>query len=219
VNSAALQPWLEHFGIAVSAVTGVLAARGKRIDLFGVLVLALVTAFGGGTVRDVLVGEPVAWLRTPAFLFNATATALAAFFIARVRDLPRGVLLVADASALALFTLIGTRKGVALGFPPPVGVLLGVVTGVAGGIVRDVLTGEVPLVFQSEIRLYATAALLGAAAFTTLQAAGLDESVATFAGMTVVLALRLAGIRWKISLPVLAAHPHRDSLPKNDSSP
>ncbi|HEY2952191.1 MAG TPA: trimeric intracellular cation channel family protein [Verrucomicrobiae bacterium] len=219
MNSATLQPWLEHFGIAVSAITGVLAARGKRIDLFGVLVLALVTAFGGGTVRDVLVSEPVAWMRTPAFLLNATATALAAFFIARVRDLPRGVLLVADASALALFTLIGTRKGVALGFTPPVAVLLGVVTGVAGGILRDVLTGEVPLVFQPEIRLYATAAMLGAAAFTTLHAARVDESFATFAAMAVVLALRLAGIRWKISLPVLEAHPHHDASPHNDSCP
>src|SRR5262245_22615340 len=112
MNSEALQPWLEHFGIAVSAISGVLAARGRRIDLFGFLVLALVTAFGGGTGRDVLVGEPVAWLGAPEFLFTATATALAAFFMARLRNLPRNVLLVADASALALFTLIGTRKGV-----------------------------------------------------------------------------------------------------------
>src|SRR6185436_13843801 len=125
---------------------------------------ALVTAFGGGTVRDVLVNDlPPVWLRVPDYLLNATLTAVAAFFIVRLRALPRGALLVADAFALALFTMIGTRKGVALEFSASVAVLLGVVTGVAGGILRDVLTGDVPLVFQPQIHLYATAALCGAA--------------------------------------------------------
>src|SRR5919202_1350674 len=110
-----MQLWLEHFGVSVSAISGVLAARGKRIDLFGVLVLALVTAFGGGTVRDVLVGDlPPVWLRVPDYLLNAALTAVAAFFVVRLLELPRGVLLIADACALALFTIIGTRKGVML---------------------------------------------------------------------------------------------------------
>src|SRR6185295_4853478 len=163
-----MQYLLDHFGISVGAISGVLAARGKKVDLFGVLVLALVTSFGGGTVRDVLVGDlPVVWIREPAFLLNATSVALVTFFVRRVRELPRSFLLVADAFALALFTIVGVRKGVALEFAAPVAVLLGVVTGVAGGILRDVLTGEVPLVFQPQIYLYATAALIGAAAFVT----------------------------------------------------
>lgn len=200
-------PWhqqvLEHFGIAVAAVTGVLAARGKRIDLFGVLVLALVTAFGGGTVRDLLVGDtPVVWLRNSAYLVNASVTAVLAFFIARVWRLPRQVLLAADAFALALFTLIGARKGVTLGFSAPVTVLLGVVTGVAGGILRDVLLGEVPLVFQPQIRLYATAAMCGAGLFTALSSAGVAEQAATPIGVALVLGLRLAAIRWRLTLPV-----------------
>ena len=200
------QPLLEHFGIAVAAVTGVLAARGKRIDLFGVLVLALVTAFGGGTVRDLLVGDtPVVWLRSPAFLFNASTTALLAFFVARTWNLPRQVLLVADAFALALFTTIGVRKGITLALSAPVAVLLGVVTGVAGGILRDVLIGEVPLVFQPEIRLYATAALAGAIAFTLLHHFGAVEPATTVAGVLLIIGLRLAGIRWRLSLPVFEA--------------
>lgn len=203
MHGSILQLALEHVGIGVAALTGVLAARGKRIDLFGVLVLALVTAFGGGTVRDVLVGDlPPVWLRAPDYLLNASVTAIAAFFIVRLRPLPRTVLLVADACALALFTLIGTRKGVALDFAPSVAVLLGVVTGVAGGILRDVLTGHVPLVFQPEIHLYATAALAGAIAYVSLQAWRVDESTATWVASVVVLALRLAGIRWRISLPI-----------------
>jgi len=198
-----LQQSLEHFGIAVAAITGVLAARGKRIDLFGIMVLALVTAFGGGTVRDLLVGDtPVVWLRSPAFLFNAATTALLAFFVARLWNLPRQVLLVADAFALALFTIIGARKGMALQLSAPVAVLLGVVTGVAGGILRDVLTGEVPLVFQPEIHLYATAALAGGIAFTVLRVAGVTEPMTTVVGVTLVFGLRLAGIHWRLSLPV-----------------
>ncbi len=215
-----LQPLLEHFGIAVAAVTGVLAARGKRIDLFGVLVLALVTAFGGGTVRDILVGDtPVVWLRNSAYLLNASATAVLAFFIARVWDLPRQVLLVADAFALALFTLIGARKGLALGFSAPVTVLLGVVTGVAGGIVRDVLLGEVPLVFQPEIHLYATAAMCGAGLFICLCRNGVSEPVATPLGVGLVLVLRLAAIRWRLSLPVYEPYqPGRAEAKEQDAN-
>lgn len=213
-----LQRCLEHFGIAVAAITGVLAARGKRIDLFGVLVLALVTAFGGGTVRDLLVGDfPVVWLRGPEFLLNATSVALLTFFTVRMWNLPHNVLLIADAFALALFSMLGARKGIALGFSAPVTVLLGVVTGVAGGIIRDVLTGEVPLVFQPEIHLYATAALAGAAAFVTLVKLGLDEPIATPLGLALVLGLRLIGIRWHLTLPVFESR-HAESEAKDKSS-
>jgi uncharacterized membrane protein YeiH len=202
-----LQRCLEHFGIAVSAITGVLAARGKRIDLFGVLVLALVTAFGGGTVRDLLAGDlPVVWLRSPEFLLNASSIALLTFFTVRMWNLPHNILLIADAFALALFSMLGVRKGIAFGFSAPVTVLLGVVTGVAGGIIRDVLTGEVPLVFQPEIHLYATAALAGAAAFVILISLGLPEPAATPLGLALVLGLRLVGIRWRLTLPVFQSH-------------
>ena len=199
-----MQTWLEHFGVSVSALSGVLAARGKKVDLFGVLVLALVTSFGGGTVRDVLVGDlPVVWIREPAFLLNATAVTFITFFVRRARELPRTFLLVADAFALALFTIVGTRKGVALEFAPPVAVLLGVVTGVAGGILRDILTGEVPLVFQPQVYLYATAALIGATAFVTANPWWPNQPAVAIVCLGVILALRLTGIRLKLSLPVL----------------
>jgi uncharacterized membrane protein YeiH len=199
---ALVQALLEHAGTSVSAISGVLAAKGKRIDLFGVLVLALVTAFGGGTARDLLVGDaPVAWLRGPALLLNATITALVIFAVARLAHLPRRALLVADAGALAIFAILGTSKGLAFHFSAPVAILLGVVTGIAGGIVRDVLTGEVPLVFRPEIRLYATAALAGSVAFVALIPA-LGESASMLLGAATVLALRLIAMQWKISLPV-----------------
>lgn len=198
-----MEQLLEHFAIGVAAIGGVLAARGKRVDLFGVVVLALVTAYGGGTVRDLLVGDtPVAWLRNPAYLLNASLVAVATFFVRRLRELPANFLLVADAFALALFTIVGTRKGVDLRFAAPVSVLLGVVTGVAGGILRDVLTGEVPMVFRPHIRLYATAAMAGGAVFVILHRWWPDHPAVTVIAIGLILALRITGIWLKISLPV-----------------
>jgi uncharacterized membrane protein YeiH len=193
---------LEHAGVTVAATTGVLAARGRRIDLFGVMVLALVTSFGGGTTRDLLVGDlPVVWLREPSFLINASLTAITVFFLVRKRPFAARSLLLADACALALFAIVGTRKGLSLGFSPAVCVLLGVATSVVGGILRDVLTGQVPLVFQPEIRLYATAALGGSATHVLLQRLGASDVASGLVGGAVVLGLRLAGIRWGLVLP------------------
>jgi uncharacterized membrane protein YeiH len=200
------QLMLEHLGIFVAAITGVLAARGKGVDLFGVLVLALVTSFGGGTTRDLLVGDlPVVWLRSPWYLVNASAVAVLTFVICRFRALPEKVLLIADAFTLAFFTMLGAEKGVMREFSAPVIVLLGVVTGVAGGIFRDVLLGTVPMVFRAEIRLYATAALCGSLAYVALNAYGIAGPTAVAIGAAVVLVLRLAAIYWKISLPIFQA--------------
>jgi uncharacterized membrane protein YeiH len=209
-NSLLMEQLLEHFAIGVAAIGGVLAARGKRVDLFGVVVLALVTAYGGGTVRDILVGDgPVAWLRNPAYLLNASLVAVATFFVRRLHELPENFLLVADAFALALFTIVGTRKGVDLHFAAPVSVLLGVITGVAGGILRDVLTGDVPMVFRPHIRLYATAAMAGAIAFVILHQWWPGHHAVTVAAISLILALRVLGIWLKISLPVFQP----DSVP------
>ncbi len=196
-----MQALLEHFGVAVAAITGVLAARGKRVDLFGVLVLALVTAFGGGTIRDLALGVPVFWVRNSGFVITAAATALAMFFVARTRELPRNVLLTSDAFALAFFTTLGAEKALAFGVAPHIAVAMGVITGVAGGMCRDVLTSEIPLVFRKEIHLYATASAIGAGFFVALRQWLPDRTVTIIAGTLVTLALRLAGIRWRLALP------------------
>ncbi|MFN3408899.1 MAG: trimeric intracellular cation channel family protein [Limisphaerales bacterium] len=199
-----MQLFLEHFGVSVAAITGVLAARGKQVDLFGVVVLALVTAFGGGTVRDLLLDAPrIFWVEAPAFLYNAFATALVTFVIVRFRELPMTVLLVADAFALALFTMVGTRKGLGFEVVPAIAVMMGVITGVVGGMLRDVLLGQIPLVFRREIYLYATAAFCGAAVFVTLEHFGLNAQVNMIIGVSVTLLLRLIGIKWRIGLPML----------------
>lgn len=198
-----LQSLVDHFGVTVASISGVLAARGRRIDLFGVVVLALVTAFGGGTIRDVALGDvPVFWVRDPGFLANAALTAVVTFFVARVFDFRFGALLVADALVLAFFTMAGAQKAMAFHSTPGAVLFMGVTTGVAGGILRDLLTGQIPLVFRREIYLYATASLLGALTFLLADTLGGSARVGVVLGLAVTFLVRLAGIRWRIALPV-----------------
>jgi uncharacterized membrane protein YeiH len=195
--------WLEHFAVAVSAISGVLAAAGRRLDLFGVMVLALVTAVGGGTIRDLCLGaHPVFWIRDPSHIVTASITALATFVVARFWRLPHRALLIADAFGLALFTVAGVEKSFLHQQSAVIAVMLGVVTGVAGGMLRDVLRREVPLVFRPDIYLYATAAFCGAAVLVALRHFAPDFRDARLVAMGVVLTLRLAAIGWKIRLPV-----------------
>lgn len=204
-----MQLLLEHFAVFVSAVSGVLAARGKKVDLFGVVVLAIVTSFGGGTVRDLLLGDtPVAWMRDPNYLINALVTAIITFFVSRFFETLRRELIIADAFALALFTIIGAKKALTFQLSPEIAVAIGVVTGVAGGILRDVLTGEIPLVFRPCIYLYATAAMAGAMLFVYLTKYHQSDQRNTIISVAVILVLRLAAIRWKVGLPVFE---HGDS--------
>ena len=212
MSGFSMQHVLEHFGVAVAAITGVLAARGKKVDLFGVIVLALVTAFGGGSLRDVLLGEvPVFWIRDSDFLITASVVALMVFVVARFREVPETVLLVADAFALALFTTIGAKKALAFGVTPSIAVAMGVITGVVGGIIRDVLTGEIPLVFRREIYLYATASLSGAVVLVLLDRWLPQLQLSMLLASATTLILRLAAIRWKLGLPVFH---HRSGKPR-----
>ena len=205
---------LDHFAVAVAAISGVLAARGKHVDLFGVLVLALVTAFGGGTVRDLMVGDlPVAWIRDPHFIETASVAALLTFFAARFFEFPHHLLLIADAFALALMTVSGAKKALGFDVAPAIAVAMGVITGVAGGIIRDVLTGEIPLVFRPQIYLYATAAMLGATVFVLLTKTPLPPQVSLLVGTAVTLVLRLAAIRWKLGLPIFRPKSSTETTP------
>ena len=214
-----MQYILEQFGISVAAITGVLAARGKQVDLFGVLVLALVTALGGGTIRDVLLGSlPVFWTVDQSYVLNAATTAVITFYLVRYHELPATVLMVADAFVLALFTMVGTRKGLAFNVAPSIAVLMGVTTGVAGGILRDLLIGEIPLVFRREIYLYATAAFGGASVFVLLNRYSSSANLNAVLGILVTLLLRLAGIRWRIALPMFRPKTTAIFKPKNPES-
>ena len=207
-----MQTSLEYSAVAVCAISGALAAAGKRLDLFGVIVLAVVTAVGGGTIRDLCLGaKSVFWIENPNYIVVATLAALVTFVIARFWTMPHRVLLVADAFGLALFTIAGTEKALLLQSSGVIAVMLGVITGVAGGVLRDVLRREMPLVFQPEIYLYATAAFCGAAAFVLVQKSLPDAAANRLIAMGLILALRLAAIIWKLHLPLFKSRDANES--------
>lgn len=200
-----MQYLFEHCAVAVCAITGVLAGRGKQLDLFGVVVLALATALGGGTIRDLALGvRPIFWIADPSYIHTAVGAALVTFVVARFWELPQTVLLVADAFGLALFTMIGVEKTLAAGASPTIAIFLGVVTGVGGGLIRDVLSGEIPLVFRKTIYLYATAAFCGAGLFLVLNHYLPHRAENRLIAAAAILVLRLAAIRWRLGLPLFS---------------
>lgn len=184
------------------AVSGALAAGRKQLDLLGVIVLALVTAIGGGTIRDLLLGRhPIFWLSNAAYILVITAAALLTVAYARWRRPPHSALLVADALGLALFSITGAQIAERTGLPAISGIVLGTITGSAGGIVRDILSAEIPLVLRRG-NLYATAAIAGTATYFALERLGALRPIPALVGMLVIVGLRLAAILWGLQLPV-----------------
>ena len=192
---------LDLVGVAVFAVSGALAAGRKELDLLGVVVLAALTAIGGGTLRDLLLNRhPVFWVADGRYLIVIIAAALLTVAYVRVLPVPGEALLVADALGLALFAISGAQIAEAAGYPAIVVVLMGTMTGVAGGVLRDVLTAQIPLILRRDI--YATAAIAGIALYLVLQAMGVRRSGAGAIGMLVVAVLRLLAIWRGLQLPV-----------------
>ena len=193
---------LDLIGVAVFAVSGALAAGRKRMDLLGVIVLGLVTAVGGGTIRDLLLARhPIFWLADSRYVIVIVVSALLTVAYVRWRPPPAGTLLYADALGLAMFSVSGAQIAERAGLPAAAGIVLGTITGSAGGAVRDILSAEIPLVLQRG-NLYASAAILGTGAYFSLVAVGTPRSLATWIGMTVVATVRLASIVWGLQLPV-----------------
>ncbi len=189
------------FGVAVFAISGALVAGRKSMDLFGVLVIAIVTSLGGGTLRDtILDNHPVVWIRDDLYILVAVLAALGTIVWVRLtRPIHETGLLVADAFGLAIFTVIGTQVALAQSVPISAAVIMGVMTGVAGGVIRDIICNEIPLIFHREI--YATACIVGSLVYILLSRletpADLDVAIA----VSTVLAIRLAAIRWHLELP------------------
>jgi uncharacterized membrane protein YeiH len=191
----------ELLGIAAFAASGVLSAGRKGMDLIGVAVIAFVTALGGGTLRDLLLDRhPIAWISDQSLLWVCLASTAATLVWVRRHVPPNRSLLVADALGLALFTIGGTQVAEQMGEGGIVAVLMGVLTGAAGGIMRDVLSAEIPLVLRPG-RLYVTAAVAGAVLYLAAEALGLERATASIAGMTLIAALRFAAMRWNVRLP------------------
>ena len=193
---------LDLIGVFVFAVSGALAAGRKQLDLLGVVVVAVATAIGGGTIRDVLLDRnPVLWIDDPNYLIVAVTAALFTIVFVRFRRPPRNSLQIADALGLALFTVSGAQIAERAELAAVIVVLMGTITGVAGGVVRDVLSAEIPLILRRG-NLYASAAIAGASAYLLLERLGVPRPLAGSLGMATVAALRFAAILWGLRLPV-----------------
>jgi uncharacterized membrane protein YeiH len=194
---------LELLGVAVFAISGALAAGRKSLDWLGVAVIAVVTALGGGTVRDLLLDRhPIFWIARPEFLVVClTATGLTLLYV-HLRIPAFRALFVADALGLAFFTIGGVQIAENAGLSGLLALLMGLITGVLGGVARDVLLAEIPLILRRG-QLYATSAIVGAAMYLLLERLGTPRDPAALAGMATIALVRFAAILWRLELPVL----------------
>jgi uncharacterized membrane protein YeiH len=198
----------ELAGTVVFAVSGVIAVAERPLDWFGAIVVGVLTALGGGTIRGVILGvAPVFWIEDQAFLLAAVVGAIAAIPLARVLEHGgarriEGALQILDAAGLALFSVVGANIALDLGFDGAIAVLAALVTGVGGGVMRDILAGRTPLVMGGEI--YATAALGGSVVFVALhELTALSDPVSGTIGALAIFGLRMLGIYRRWSLPRL----------------
>ena len=191
---------LDLLGVAVFAASGALKASQKRMDLFGFILVAAVTGIGGGTLRDLLLGiRPVFWVVRVEYLAICAALAVLVFFVAhRLRSRQRW-LVWADAIGLATFCVVGAQVALSVGTPVAVAVLMGVMTATFGGVIRDILCGEVPLILHREI--YATAAAAGSLVYVSVLGVTSSEPLAVALAFAVALVARGAGIVFQLSLP------------------
>lgn len=194
--------YLGLLGVAVFAISGALAAGRRGLDWVGVLVLALVTSVGGGTIRDVLLNrETIFWIADTTYIWVVFTASIFTIIYVRFFKPPHNSLLFADALGLALFTILGAQIAEAEGASTLIVVIMAVLTGVAGGVIRDVLTSEVPLLFRSTETIYSVAALGGVLVYLLLQALGIDTTIASLIGIAFVAGLRFLAIIYKIKLP------------------
>lgn len=190
---------LQMIGTAVFAVTGVLAVNRRGLDVFGAVVLGCVTSLGGGTIRDLVIGAPVFWLHDLNYVWVALAAALIAFFASRSFVSTYTLLLYLDGLGAALFAVVATEKVLMLSLGPVVAVIMGVLTSVGGGLVRDVLAGQQTLLMSREI--YATPLLIGCTLYVLLRGLGLPHQTVGIAAGAIIFGIRAAAIRWHIEMP------------------
>lgn len=194
--------WLDYIGTMVFAMSGVLTAAERRLDLFGAMFIGVVTAIGGGTTRDLLLGvTPVTWLSTPIYLYIILAGVVLAMVFRRVLEKLRRTLFLFDTIGIGVFTIIGLEKALNLGVYPAVAVMMGMTSAVVGGVIRDTLTNEVPLIFHREI--YATACIAGALVYLLLRWVGIDAALNQLLTAGVIIVIRLLSIHFNWSMPIL----------------
>lgn len=191
---------LDYLGTGVFAVSGALAAMNKRFDLFGIVIIATVTAVGGGSLRDVLIGRaPVGWLLDINYAYTIIGAVIFSIVCRQYIPYLKKAMFFFDALGLALFTMVGVQLGIAHNLHPLVCVMLGTLSASFGGVIRDILSNEVPLIFHREI--YASASILGGVVFLFLQDIHLSEDLNLLLVSGLVLGIRICAVKYHWSLP------------------
>ncbi len=193
---------IDIVGTFVFAISGALAASEKRFDIFGAGILALVTAVGGGTLRDLLIGStPVGWMKDLNYLAVIVAAVMISHFFKTYILKLRRTMFLFDTIGIGLFTILGLQKTLSVGLSPVIAIMMGTVSAVFGGVLRDVLSNEVPLIFRKEI--YATACLAGGLFFVILQWIWAAPVINMLAGIALVIAIRALAVRKHWALPII----------------
>ncbi|WP_437399891.1 trimeric intracellular cation channel family protein [Flagellimonas lutimaris] len=191
---------IDILGTVAFAISGVLVAMEKRLDLFGVLIIAFVTAIGGGTLRDLLIGNtPVGWMQDLTYVITIfISVVFAIIFVNKLKYLRKSLFLF-DTIGIGLYTMVGVEKGLEAGLLPIICIFLGTMTACFGGVIRDILCNEIPVIFRKEI--YATACILGGASYFLFIQFPVKDSYAYIAAILVVIVLRLIAVRFDVRLP------------------
>ena len=193
---------LDIIGTMAFAMSGALTAMNKKLDPFGVFIIAFVTAVGGGTLRDTLIGRtPVGWMRDLNYVYLITTGFFLAVVFRKKLERLRTSLFLFDTIGLGVFTLIGLEKGINIGLHPVICIALGTMTACFGGVLRDILCNEIPVIFRREI--YATICIFGGTVFFGLKKLQLDQDVLYLVTSTVMIVLRLLAVKFRWSLQPL----------------
>ncbi|WP_339840687.1 trimeric intracellular cation channel family protein [uncultured Maribacter sp.] len=191
---------IDILGTIAFAISGVLVAMDKKLDVFGVFIIAFVTAVGGGTLRDLLIGiTPVGWLNAPMHLLIIVVTVLLAIIFVKQLKHIRKSLFLFDTIGIGLYTMVGIEKGLAADLSPVMCIVLGTITACFGGVLRDILCNEIPVIFRKEI--YATICILGGLVYFLLIQFPIDNTISYSMAILIIIIMRVLAVRFKISLP------------------
>lgn len=190
---------LDILGVVAFSISGVLAAMRKGLDVFGILIIAFATSVGGGTLRDVLIKADVSWLTNMTYVYVIIVTTIFAIALRNKINYLRKSLFLFDTLGIALYTVVGVEKAISVGLPPVICVAFGTMSACFGGVIRDILCNDIPVIFHKEI--YATACILGGFTYFVLAYFNLPQDFIFIISGLVVIAIRILAVIFKISLP------------------
>jgi uncharacterized membrane protein YeiH len=190
---------IDILGTMAFAVSGALIAMKKRLDPFGIAIIAFVTAIGGGTLRDLLIDADITWMRDMTFVYVIFGSTILAIIFRKKLQYVRRSLFLFDTIGIALYTIVGVEKGIAADFPPIICIALGTISACFGGVIRDILCNEIPIIFRKNI--YATACIVGGGAYFLLERTPLSEDIVVVIAGALVILIRILAVTFNWSLP------------------